>query len=332
MVGCSGRSPRGAPRAGRVHARKAGDRWRATPLAVVVARAAGRPAPITVLDRGLAGRRDRRCSRWPRRPAQQLDGGLLERSGQWKRCACDVVRSASPRSRGAPCARPSSRDAETSASRRCPMCVCSPAAMPSCASCMPASAAQTCGPTAAACPRSPVRIGHEFLGVVEAIGSEVEEVVVGDLVLSPFTWSDGNCEQCQRGLPSACVRGGFFGGPVADGGQGEAVRVPQADGTLVKLPSELAGDDRLRSRPAADRGHADRTACCGARRRSARRHGRRRGRRGGPPVRVLAASRLGAERVIALAHHEERLTLAGSSGRPTSSPCGVPRPSSRCAS
>lgn len=127
------------------------------------------------------------------------------------------------------------------------MRVCSPAAMPSCASCMPASAAQTCGPTAAACPRSPVRIGHEFLGVVEAIGSEVEEVDVGDLVLSPFTWSDGNCEQCQRGLPSACVRGGFFGGPVADGGQGEAVRVPQADGALVKLPSELAGDDRLRS-------------------------------------------------------------------------------------
>ncbi|MCY7366403.1 MAG: alcohol dehydrogenase catalytic domain-containing protein, partial [Frankiaceae bacterium] len=91
------------------------------------------------------------------------------------------------------------------------------------------------------------RIGHEFLGVVDAVGPDVTSVAVGDVVLSPFTWSCGSCEHCRRGLPSSCVRGGFFGGPAGDGGQGEAVRVPQADGTLVRLPAELAGAPRLQS-------------------------------------------------------------------------------------
>ena len=154
------------------------------------------------------------------------------------------------------------------------------------------------------------RIGHEFLGVVDAVGPDVTSVAVGDLVLSPFTWSCGSCEHCRRGLPSSCVRGGFFGGPAGDGGQGEAVRVPQADGTLVRLPAELAGDPLLQSvLPLTDvmptGHHAAVSAGVEA---------------GGTVVvvgdgavglcGVLAAARLGAGRVIALGHHEDRLALA----------------------
>ena len=157
---------------------------------------------------------------------------------------------------------------------------------------------------------SGTRIGHEFLGVVEAVGSEVQDVAVGDLVLSPFTWSDGSCEHCRRGLTTSCVRGGFFGGPAADGGQGEAVRVPQADGTLITLPPELAGDARLQSvLPLTDVMPTGHHAAVSAGVRS-----------GGTVVvvgdgavglcGVLAASRLGADRIIALGHHEERLRLA----------------------
>jgi threonine dehydrogenase-like Zn-dependent dehydrogenase len=80
------------------------------------------------------------------------------------------------------------------------------------------------------------RMGHEFLGVVEAVGAGVEMVEVGDLVISPFLWSDGTCVFCREGLPSECLHGGRYGSDDVDGGQGEAVRVPQADGTLVVLP------------------------------------------------------------------------------------------------
>lgn len=89
------------------------------------------------------------------------------------------------------------------------------------------------------------RIGHEFLGVVEEVGADVTSVRVGDLVVAPFVWSDGTCEFCREGLHTSCPRGGFWGTPGSDGGQGEAVRVPYADGTLVRLPAEAAGDDRL---------------------------------------------------------------------------------------
>jgi threonine dehydrogenase-like Zn-dependent dehydrogenase len=155
------------------------------------------------------------------------------------------------------------------------------------------------------------RIGHEFLGIVEAVGEQVRSVSVGDLVLSPFTWSDGVCEHCVRGLPSSCVRGGFFGGTQdADGGQGEAVRVPQADGTLVRLPADLVGDDRLRSvLPLTDVLPTGHHAAVSA------------GVQPGSTVAVvgdgavglcgvLAAVRLGAGRVIALGRHEDRTALA----------------------
>ena len=75
------------------------------------------------------------------------------------------------------------------------------------------------------------RMGHEFIGVVEAIGADVETVKAGDLVVSPFLWSDGSCIFCREGLPSSCPHGGRYGWGDVDGGQGEAVRVPQADGT-----------------------------------------------------------------------------------------------------
>src|SRR6266508_6508697 len=80
------------------------------------------------------------------------------------------------------------------------------------------------------------RMGHEFIGIVEAVGSEVRTIKTDDLVVSPFLWSDGTCVLCQGGLQSACLHGGRYGFDDVDGGQGEAVRVPQADGTLVVLP------------------------------------------------------------------------------------------------
>ena len=80
------------------------------------------------------------------------------------------------------------------------------------------------------------RMGHEFVGVVEDIGEAVRRLKVGDLVVSPFLWCDGSCVFCQEGLHSECLHGGRYGWDDVDGGQGEAVRVPQADGTLVVLP------------------------------------------------------------------------------------------------
>lgn len=80
-------------------------------------------------------------------------------------------------------------------------------------------------------------IGHEFIGVVDEIGSDVTGLAVGDFVISPFSWSDGTCRNCERGFQTACVHAGFFGqGGDGDGGQAEYVRVPQASGTLVKVP------------------------------------------------------------------------------------------------
>jgi threonine dehydrogenase-like Zn-dependent dehydrogenase len=87
------------------------------------------------------------------------------------------------------------------------------------------------------------RMGHEFIGIVEAVGKEVGTIKKGDLAVSPFLWSDGTCVFCQRGLHSSCLHGGRYGWGDVDGGQGEAVRVPQADGTLVVLPVEK--DDAL---------------------------------------------------------------------------------------
>ncbi|MGZ4493285.1 MAG: zinc-dependent alcohol dehydrogenase family protein [Nocardioides sp.] len=84
----------------------------------------------------------------------------------------------------------------------------------------------------------PARIGHEFIGIVEDTGSDVTTVTKGDLVVAPFAYSEGTCRYCREGLHTSCVHGGFWARDGIDGGQGEAARVPLADGTLVKLPVE----------------------------------------------------------------------------------------------
>ncbi|PKV84998.1 zinc-dependent alcohol dehydrogenase family protein [Streptomyces sp. TLI_146] len=159
------------------------------------------------------------------------------------------------------------------------------------------------------------RIGHEFLGVVEEAGAEVNGFRAGDLVVAPFVWSDGSCEYCAEGLQTSCPQGGFWGSVGSDGGQGEAVRVPFADGTLVKLPAAAAADDHLLTALLAlsdvlGTGHH---AAVGA------------GVKRGSTVAVvgdgavglcgvLAAKRLGAERIIALGRHQVRTDIARTFG------------------
>jgi len=82
--------------------------------------------------------------------------------------------------------------------------------------------------------------GHEFVGVVAEVGSEVRTVRPEDAVIAPFAWSDGTCEFCHAGLQTSCLHGGFFGSE--NGGQAELVRVPFADGTLVTMPESIAND------------------------------------------------------------------------------------------
>lgn len=89
----------------------------------------------------------------------------------------------------------------------------------------------------------PRRIGHEFIGVVEEVGGEVTSVRPGDFVITPFLWSDNTCAHCAAGMQSVCANGGGFGGKdrngdFVDGCQGEFVRVPLADGTLVATPEQ----------------------------------------------------------------------------------------------
>jgi len=91
-------------------------------------------------------------------------------------------------------------------------------------------------------------VGHEFIGVVDEVGSAVSTVQPGDFVVVPFAYSDGSCRNCRAGFHTACVHGGFFGqGHEGDGGQAEFVRVPQADGTLVAVPGQAHSDETLAS-------------------------------------------------------------------------------------
>jgi threonine dehydrogenase-like Zn-dependent dehydrogenase len=152
-------------------------------------------------------------------------------------------------------------------------------------------------------------MGHEFIGVVEEVGAAVRKVKKGDLVVAPFAWSDGTCEFCRKGLQTSCLHGGFWGGTELDGGQGEAVRAPQADGTLVVLPvdrdhalmpslltlSDVMGTGHhaaLAAKVEAGKIVAvvgdGAVGLCG----------------------VIAARRLGAERIIMLGRHADRIALA----------------------
>ena len=67
-------------------------------------------------------------------------------------------------------------------------------------------------------------IGPEFIGVVEQVGDAVTGLRPGDLVIAPFTFSDGTCPACPHGFQSNCEHGGGFGNGETDGGQGEYVR------------------------------------------------------------------------------------------------------------
>src|SRR3989441_3627676 len=157
------------------------------------------------------------------------------------------------------------------------------------------------------------RMGHEFIGIVEAAGADVRTVKPGDLVVAPFAWSDGTCVFCREGLHTSCLHGGWWGGSEQDGGQGEAVRVPQADGTLVVLP--VGEDDALMpslltlSDVMGTGHHAVLAAKVGPGKTAAVVGDGAVGLCG-----VIAAKRLGAEQIILLGRHPARIALAKSFG------------------
>ncbi len=154
------------------------------------------------------------------------------------------------------------------------------------------------------------RMGHEAIGVIEEVGREVHRLKVGDLVVMPFAYSDGTCDFCHDGLPTSCTHGGFFGaGGQADGAQAEALRVPQAEGTLFALP--VGRDDALMASllTLSDVMGTGHHAAAGAR----VRRGKTAAIIGDGAVGlcgVIGAKRLGAEQIIVLGRHPDRLALA----------------------
>jgi threonine dehydrogenase-like Zn-dependent dehydrogenase len=157
-------------------------------------------------------------------------------------------------------------------------------------------------------------IGHEFIGVVEEVGSDVHTITKGDFVIAPFTYCEGTCANCRAGWPSNCLHGGSFGNHGIDGGQGEAVRSPFADPTLVKVPGSGYADDMLRSLlTLSDVMCTGHHAAMSA------------GVKQGDVVAVvgdgavglcaiIAAKRLGAERILALSRNPARQKLARAFG------------------
>jgi threonine dehydrogenase-like Zn-dependent dehydrogenase len=152
----------------------------------------------------------------------------------------------------------------------------------------------------------PTPMGHEYVGVVEEIGDDVEHIEVGQFVIGSFMASDNTCEICRSGFQSGCVHVEFVG---AGGAQAEYLRVPLADGTLVatpempaadKIPSLLAASDVLGTgwfgAKAAEVGPGKTVVVVGD------------GAVG--LLAVLAAKQLGAERIIAMSRHESRQKLA----------------------
>jgi threonine dehydrogenase-like Zn-dependent dehydrogenase len=152
-------------------------------------------------------------------------------------------------------------------------------------------------------------MGHEAIGVVEDVGAEVRNIEQGDLVVMPFAFSDGTCAFCREGLHTACVHGGFFDDYGISAAQAEAVRVPYADGTLYPLP--LGEDDALMpslltlSDVMGTGHHAAVVAKVGP--------GKRAAVVGDGAVglcAVIAAKRLGAEQIIIMGRHPDRIALA----------------------
>jgi threonine dehydrogenase-like Zn-dependent dehydrogenase len=159
-------------------------------------------------------------------------------------------------------------------------------------------------------PHDPGPIGHEFIGIVEEVGGEVQGISEGDFVIAPFMYSDGTCPNCRAGVTSQCVAGGGFGNHGIDGGQGERVRVPLAGSTLISVRGSNLTDEKMRSLASLSdvmcTGHH--AAVSG-------------GVREGSVVAVvgdgavglcaiIAAKRLGAERIIALSRTPARQELA----------------------
>jgi len=154
------------------------------------------------------------------------------------------------------------------------------------------------------------RTGHEFVGIVEEVGKSVRGVSKGDAVIAPFAWSDNTCEYCRKGLQTLCEHGDYFGGEI--GGQAEFVRVPLADGTLVKMTDAIAKDDKkldasVTLSDVMGTGHFGVVAAGGT---------------SGSTVVVVgdgavglcavlsAAKMIGAEQIIAVGHNAKRLQLA----------------------
>jgi threonine dehydrogenase-like Zn-dependent dehydrogenase len=152
-------------------------------------------------------------------------------------------------------------------------------------------------------------MGHEAIGVVEDVGADVRNVKAGDMVVMPFAWSDGTCAFCHEGLNTSCVHGGFFGNEEIAGAQSEAVRVPLADGTLYVLP--VGRDDALMpslltlSDVMGTGHHAAITAKVGPGKSVAVVGDGAVGLCG-----VIAARRLGAEQIIIMGRHPDRIALA----------------------
>src|SRR4051794_39663829 len=152
-------------------------------------------------------------------------------------------------------------------------------------------------------------MGHEGIGVVEDVGSDVTTIKPGDVVVMPFAYSDGTCAFCHEGLPTACVHVGFFGNNGMDGAQAEALRIPFADGTLYPLP--VGEDDALMpsllalSDVMGTGHHAAVAAKVGPGKIAAVVGDGAVGLCG-----VIAARRLGAEQIIILGRHPDRIALA----------------------
>jgi threonine dehydrogenase-like Zn-dependent dehydrogenase len=162
--------------------------------------------------------------------------------------------------------------------------------------------------------KEPSRIGHEFVGVVEEVGADVATLRAGDFVVAPFAVSDNTCVHCRNGVHTSCARGAWWGGtdehdlPI-DGGQGQAVRVPMADGTLVatpEMPDDAMVPSLLTLSDVMGTGHHAAVAAGVGPRTSVVVVGD-----GAVGLcAVLAARRLGAERVIAMSRHADRQVVA----------------------
>jgi threonine dehydrogenase-like Zn-dependent dehydrogenase len=157
-------------------------------------------------------------------------------------------------------------------------------------------------------PDWPMAMGHEYVGIVEEVGSDVTTVKPGQFVVGSFFASDNNCEICRSGYQSSCVQRQGVGGA-----QAELLRVPLADGTLVATP-DIPDDDLVPSLLAASDVFG--TGWFGAVAAQA-----------GPGktvavvgdgavglLGILAAKQLGAERIIAMSRHESRQQLAREHG------------------